>query len=304
MIFLLVLAVAFTLIVLYFFSVAFVRHNIGNPDDINDSINKPLLKYKEEICGGMDYIDNKSYEWVETVSYDGLTLKARYFDNKSKNTILLFHGYRSSAKRDFSCAVEMYTKLGLNILLCDQRSHGRSEGKYITFGVKESRDVITWLDFLEHKYSPEKVVLGGLSMGATTVLLACTQKLPEKVKAIVADCGFSSPVDIILKVGKQSFKINAKFLIPFLDIACKTFGKFSIKNVSTVEAIKNSNIPILFIHGKADGLVPFEMSETGYRSAPKGSRLFLVDEADHGLSYLVDKNAVKSTIEEFLRDKI
>lgn len=307
MIFLLVLlgiVIVFTLVVLYFFSLAFVKHNIGNIDDVNDSINKPLIKFKDEISGGMDYIESRQYEWVQTVSFDGLTLKARYFDNNSKNTVLLFHGYRSSALRDFSCAVEMYTKIGLNVLLCDQRSHGRSEGKYISFGVLESKDVLSWIEFATERYSPEKLVLGGLSMGATTVILACGYNLPESVKAVVADCGFSSPVDIILKVGKQSFKINASFFIPFLNLACKLIGKFSITEVDTVKALKKSKIPVLFIHGKGDGLVPYEMSLKGYENAPEGSRILIVEGADHGMSYLIDKDKVISQVDSFVKENL
>lgn len=300
----LVVVVLFILTVLYFFSVAFVKHNVGDVDNLDDSINKPLQKYKEQIKGGMDYINLKQFEWVNTVSFDGLTLAARYFDNKSSKTILLFHGYRSSALRDFSCAVKMYTDLGFNILLCDQRSHGRSEGKLITFGVKESRDVVSWVEYVQDRFEPESIVLDGLSMGATTVILACRFELPGNVKAVIADCGFTSPADIMKKVARQSFKINAGFFIPFLDIACRIFGKFSFKDISTVNVLKNSSIPVLFIHGIRDGFVPCEMSERGYNNAPKGSKILLVPDADHGLSFLVDENKVKTEVASFLNENL
>lgn len=285
---------------MYFFSVAFVKHDIGNVDDLNDKINKPLAKYKAQIQNGMDYINSKNPIWVETVSFDGLRLAARYFENKSDKTILLFHGYRSSALRDFSCAIKMYTELGFNILLCDQRSHGRSEGKLITFGIKESRDVISWVEYVNDVYEPEKIVIDGLSMGATTVILACRFPLSENVKAVIADCGFTSPSDIMKEVGKRSFKINAGFILPFLDFACRIIGKFSFLGISTVNVLKKSKLPVLFIHGEADGFVPCEMSKCGFESAPEGSEILLVPGADHGLSFLIDENSVKSALKKFL----
>ncbi len=294
------LIIIFAVVIYYFFSVAFVRLNVGNPDDLNDSINKPLEKFKDIIGQGLKYINDTPHEWVSTVSFDGLRLAARYFDNSSDKTVILFHGYRSSAARDFSCAIEMYTRFGFNILLCDQRSHGRSEGKLITFGVKESRDVLTWIDFVEKNFGTKKILLGGMSMGATTVLLSVKHNLPDSVKGIVADCGFTSPVAIIIRVAKKSMKINAKPFLPFLNLYCKIFGKFSIYGSNTAEVLKESDMPVIFVHGKADGFVPCEMSEEAYLSNKKNRYLVLVDNADHGLSYLIDKNLVESEINKFL----
>lgn len=290
----------FAAVVMYFFSVAFVKHNVGDVDNLDSDINKPLEGYKEKIKSGMDYIYNRESQWVSIISFDGLKLSARYFDNKADKTVILMHGYRSSSTRDFSCAVEMYTKMGLNVLLCDQRSHGRSEGKLITFGVKESKDVVSWAEFLTDRYPQNKIVLGGMSMGATSVLLSLKHNLPENVKAVVADCGFTSPVDIIKKVAKKSFKINATFFMPFLDFACRIIGGFSIMNESTVDAVKQSDIPIMLIHGENDGFVPCEMSRRAYETAGEKCELLTVKDADHGLSFLVDEKTVVSKITAFL----
>ena len=298
-----VLVLVFLIGMLYFFNLAFVRHNIGDIDDMENPVNKPLKEHKNEINECMEYVNNLPFSWVETISFDGLKLKARYFDNNSDKTIFLFHGYRASALRDFSCAVKMYRSLGFNILMCDQRSHGRSEGKLITFGVKESRDVLEWIDFVSAKYDPKKIVISGISMGATTVMLACGHNLPKTVKAVIADCGFSSPVDIIKKVAKRIIKINPDFLMPILNLECKIFGKFSLY-VSTTEVLKKSKIPVLFIHGKNDNLVPFEMSELSYGSAPEGSKLLLVENAGHGLSFMVDKQRVINEITEFFERNV
>lgn len=294
------LLLIFASVLYYFFSVAFVKLNVGNFEDLDDPVNKPLKKYKDIIQEGLDYINSRPHEWVYTVSFDGLRLAARYFDNSSDKTIILFHGYRSSASRDFSCAVEMYLRFGFNVLLCDQRSHGRSEGRLITFGVKEKYDALSWSEYIIAQYGTEKIILDGMSMGATTVLLACGLELPSEVKGVIADCGFTSPIAIIKKVAKQSMKINAAPFIPFLNIYCKIFGKFSLYGSDTAEVMKNSKMPVLFIHGKADGFVPCKMSEEAFCANKQGRRLVLVEGADHGLSYLIDKELVEKELSDFL----
>ena len=293
--------IIFLLVIYFFFSLAFVKRNIGNTDDLDDPINKPLQNYKSEIKEGIDFLENEPYKWIHTESLDGLNLAARYFDYRQDKTIILFHGYRSSAARDFSCAIKMYKELGFNILLCDQRSHGLSEGRLITFGIKESDDVKIWAELVAEKFRPKSIILSGMSMGATTVLLSLSKELPAKVKGVIADSGFTTAKEIILKVAKQYFKINAKPFMPLFNLYCKILGGFSLNTISTEEAVNNSVIPILFIHGKADSFVPYEMSVRAYKNANLKSRILLVENAEHGLSYLVDKTAVEEEVQNFIK---
>lgn len=288
----------------YFFNLAFVRKDNVMVDDLSNKNNRFLNPYFDILQKGMDYIENTEHKRYEIFSFDGLRLSARYYDRKSDKTIILFHGYRSSAKHDFSCAVKTYIDLGFNVLLVDQRSHGLSQGVLITFGVKESRDVLSWVEFLNAKFSPKQIVLSGLSMGATTVLLSLKYEMPQNVKCVVADCGFTSPEDIIKKVAKQSFKINADIFMPILDLMCKIFGKFSIRNVSTVDTVKNSKIPVLLIHGNKDNFVPCEMSKELYESSVDNTELILVDGADHGISFLVDTPLVLGKITQFFNKNL
>lgn len=301
LLFLILLLVA---LIFYFFALAFVRKNNTNPDDLNTKQNAFLKPYSELLAEGMQFVDNTEHKRYETVSFDGIKLSARYYNQNSDRTILLFHGYRSSAKHDFSCAVKMYYENGFNILLVDQRAHGLSEGKLITFGVKESRDVISWVEFLNAKFPVNQIVLSGLSMGATTVLLSLRFKMPENVKCVIADCGFDSPVEIIKKVAKQIFKIDATLVIPIMDFLCKILGNFSIQNVSTVDAVKNSKLPIMLIHGKNDNFVPCEMSQTTYQAAKDHAKLVLVDGADHGISFLVDPKRLINELTNFFNENL
>lgn len=288
-------------VVLYFFNLAFARKFSVSAADMDENLGKELKPYSDVMSEGYEFIKNQPHEWCHTTSFDGLKLAARYYDNNSTCTILLFHGYRSSAAHDFSCAVEMYYQMGFNILLVDQRAHGRSEGKYITFGVNESRDVLSWLEFLNNEFSPKQVIISGISMGATTVLLSLRFPLPKNVKGVIADCGFTSPVDIITKVGMDAYKINARPLIPFLNLACRTLGKFSITNISTLDAVKQTNLPIMFIHGEKDTFVPCEMSKSAFKNCGDNCRIFLSAEAGHGTSFLLDTEPLILELKSFLQ---
>jgi fermentation-respiration switch protein FrsA (DUF1100 family) len=137
-------------------------------------------------------------------------------------------------------------------------------------------------------------------MGATTVLLSLRLPLPQNVKGVIADCGFTSPAEIIAKVGKDSFKINAKPLIPFLNLACKLLGKFSITELSTVDTVKNTDLPIMFIHGEKDTFVPCEMTKTTFKNCKDNCRMFLSREAGHGTSFLLDTEPLINELKSFL----
>lgn len=291
-------------VTLYFFSIAFVRRNGGIQEDFQRAESKFLAPHKNEIIKGMEYIKSLKTKECAITSFDGLRLFGRFYEKENSiGTIILFHGYRSHAMRDFSCAVKMYRDLGLNVLLVDQRSHGRSEGKLITFGVKERYDVVSWVHYAIEKLGKnEPIFLEGMSMGATTVLLSSSLNLPQNVKGIIADSGFTSPVDIIKKVGRQNFNIDASAIIPIFDVYCKFFGNFKIRGISAVNAVKNTNIPILYFHGLKDNFVPCEMCCENYDATKSVKEIHLIEEADHGLGYFFDTQGIENTVKRFITD--
>ena len=262
----------------------------------------PLAKYKDVFKESLEYLDGLESERLYTKSFDGLRLAASYYNNNdSDTTILLFHGYRSDGRFDFACAVKYYIEMGLNVLVVDQRANGESEGKLITFGIKERRDAVTWTNFINEVYKPKNIFLSGVSMGATTVMMAANLDLPKNVRGIIADCGFTAAPDIIKKVALQAFKINATPILPVLNLMCKLFGNFSLYETTTIKALSESDIPIFFIHGKKDGFVPCEMTEESHKAARAEKYICLVEDADHGISFLVDTDNIQRRISEFVK---
>lgn len=293
---LIILVVLIIAALIWAFKTAFMRSDVR----LVSFESGPLAQYKNVFKESLEFIDGLKSERVYTISFDGLRLAGSYYNNNSDTTILLFHGYRSDGRFDFACAVKYYIEMGLNVLVVDQRANGESGGKLITFGIKERRDAVSWAEFINKKYAPQNVFLSGVSMGATTVMMAANLELPQNVKGIIADCGFTAAPDIIKKVALQAFKINATPILPFLNAMCKLFGDFSLYETTTVKALSESDIPIFFIHGKKDGFVPCEMTEISHNAARAEKYICLVEEADHGISFLVDTDNIQRQIAEFV----
>lgn len=255
----------------------------------------------EEIFAGTALMQDA--EDIFLPSYDGLRLHGQLLQQPSaKGTILLFHGYRSSWIIDFSIVLPYYYSLGYNLLAVDERAHGQSEGVYITFGVHERRDVVTWAQYAAMHFGPDHpLFLGGLSMGATTVLLASALELPLSVRGVIADCGFSSPDAIMKSVLHAHVKwLPAGPLLALMDVCTRAFAGFSIREASTLDAVSQTKLPILFLHGTADTFVPCSMSQVAYDACTSEKQLILVDGAKHGYSYLVDRPRVQAALADFL----
>ncbi len=303
---LLIVLLAIYLITIYFFNMSFVRDS-----DEKKTRDESYLRLRDDgmynidarVSEGRAYLETLSYEDVYIQSFDRLKLHAKFYQNgESKRTIVLVHGYKSFGEHNFACVFELYRSLGLNFLIVDQRSHGESEGKYITFGVKERQDICDWCKYLVSKDKDCEILLGGISMGCTTVLLAAAlPEIPSNVIGIIADCGYVTPRDEFAHVMKHDMRVPR---FPFLDVAdliARRRAQFGFSDVSTLDAVKVIDIPILFIHGEADTFVPFENTLKNYEaSVSQNKKLIIVPKAEHGLSYLVDEAGCRRSLTEFI----
>ena len=256
--------------------------------------------YHSTITSCVDQVLEVPYESVEVLSYDGLRLRGRYYHlTDGAPLILFFHGYRCSSLRDGN-GIFLYTrKLGYNVLLVDQRAHGNSEGKTITFGVKERFDCKKWVEYVVERFGIEqKVYLSGLSMGAATVLMASDVGLPENVIGILADCPYSSPKEILCTVMRK-LGFPAKPTYYLAKLSAKLIGRFDVEETSALEAVKRSQIPTLIIHGDADDFVPCSMSMDCQLAGEDHIELLLIKGAGHGMSHCVDTPSYEKTLLRF-----
>lgn len=265
-----------------------------DPEAVKKSAYEP---YVDVIPLAHAWILDHDAQNVYIQSHDDLKLHGWWIPvENAKGTMLMFHGYRSTYMVDFSAVLRIYHDAGYNILLADQRSHGLSEGKYITFGVKESRDVLSWVDWHKKTIGTIPVFLCGLSMGASTVMFAAGNPLPENVKGVTADCGFTSPYDILRHVAQKKIGAVAGLMMPMVNLFTRLFAGFDLKECSTEKALKQCAVPILMIHGLADDFVPCDMSRKGYDACGAEKELILVEGAGHGTSFLFDSTKVESAL--------
>lgn len=244
------------------------------------------------------------YEGIRAISFDGLQLFAKlYLTDENAPFEIMFHGYKSAAEKDFSGGVKIALNGGFNVLLVDQRAHGKSGGKALSFGVNERFDCLTWINYVLARFGADKkIFLYGMSMGAATVLMATELNLPENVIGVVTDCGYTSPAEIIKKVlNDRKFPIFPTYNL--IRLGGKLFGGFDIESASAKNALKNCKIPVLFIHGGDDRFVPCDMGRENFNAcAAQNKRLLIIDGAGHGISYFLDKTAYMKAISDFLSD--
>ena len=240
------------------------------------------------------------YEAVTVTSFDGLTLHGKFYEYAPGAPIeLMFHGYRGSAQRDLAGGVQRCFGVGRSALLVDQRCSGKSGGHVITFGIREHRDCLNWIDFMVDHFGPDvKIILTGISMGASTVLMAAGHPLPEQVKGVLADCGFSSAKAIICDVIRQ-LKLPIPLVYPFIRLGARIYGGFDPEEESAVEAIKKATVPVIFFHGETDAFVPAHMSQSNYDACASVKRLVMIPGAGHGLCYPVDPEGYLQALREF-----
>ena len=237
---------------------------------------------------------------VSIRSFDGLKLCGTYYEfQKGAPIDVLFHGYHGCAEQDLSGGVYRCQRLGHNVLIVDHRGAGKSEGHVVTFGINESRDALAWVQYVVENIDPNaKILLGGISMGAATVMMASAMELPKNVVGTVADCGYTSAKEIIKKVIRE-MHLPADLLYPFVRLGARLFGRFDPDENSPIVSMPNCRVPVIFFHGDTDAFVPQSMSEENFAACAAPKHLVITPGAGHGLCFPVDVDTYVREIETF-----
>lgn len=287
----------------YFFNIAINRRTLlfiedDSPNELSGPLPTPI------DVRGTNWVEDKGYETWTIKSEDGLFLKA-YFVKAKKDTgktVILAHGYSSQGKDMGSFAKFYNEKLGFNVLMPDDRGHGQSQGDYIGFGWLDRLDYLQWINkVVELVGEDARIVLHGVSMGGATVMMVSGEELPEQVKAIIEDCGYTSVHDQLKYQLKQLYNLPE---FPFLyatSIMTKIRAGYTFEEASAINQLKKNRLPILFIHGGEDTFVPTEMVYQLYEACPSEKELYIVENAGHAMSYTKDKKGYKQTVITFLK---
>ena len=245
-------------------------------------------------------VDAMEYEALTVTSCDGLTLRAKYYEFAPDSPVeILFHGYRGLAERDLCGAVQRCFSVGHSAILVDQRAGGRSDGHVITFGVRESEDALLWVEAVAQRFGAERaIVLAGVSMGATTVMLAAGKDLPQNVVGVLADCGYTTAPAIIKKVIRQ-MHLPADLLYPLVRLGALLYGGFDPNDADCPAALARATVPVILFHGEADDFVPCAMSRENYAACISPKRLVTTPGAGHGLCYPADEEGYIAAVRAF-----
>ncbi len=258
---------------------------------------------RETIVGLVAAARAIPFEEVAITSRDGKRLYARYYETRPGAPVqIMFHGYRSHPLLDFSGGLRFGLDCGFNVLLVDQRAHGKSEGRSLAFGVLERLDCLDWVKYTVGRCGEDvKIVLTGISMGASTVMMASDLDMPKNVKGIIADCGYTSAKEIMMKVmGEIGYPPRLAY--PFVKLGAILYGGFDPDSHTAPRSLANTDIPVLLIHGEGDTFVPCDMSRLNYSACNSKKTILTVPDAPHGLAFMENPEAYKSAVEKFLKE--
>ena len=260
-----------------------------NDENLNDA-----QKWLEEKS-------NYSDKYIE--SYDKLQLDSYVVNQNSNKWAIVVHGYGGSGKL-MSDKSKYFYDMGYNVLIPDLRGHGKSEGDYIGMGWKDRLDIISWINFIIKENPNAEIVLHGTSMGAATVLMTSGENLPSNVKAIVADCAYTSAWDEFSYQLETYLKVPSYYILNVTNMVTKLKAGYSLKEASALECVKKATVPILYIHGDKDKFVPYSMMDKLYDATNSPKEKLTIEGGEHANSDLVSPFLYWLTVEDFLNQYV
>ncbi|VDG20348.1 cell surface hydrolase, membrane-bound (putative) [Lactobacillus plantarum JDM1] [Lactiplantibacillus mudanjiangensis] len=241
-------------------------------------------------------------DWTLNPDDQANRLVAKYVPAKaaSHRTVIISHGYKGDGETMANYAY-MFHNMGYNVLLPDDRGHGKSAGKYISFGWQDRRDYLEWINQVIKQNGPQtEIVLFGVSMGGATVEMMSGEDLPAQVKAIIADCGYTSIEEELAYLLKEQFHLPKYPFVPIVSFINRHRMGYFLSDVSSVEQLRHNKLPIFFIHGEKDIYVPSWMLKKNYRAAKGPKMMWQVPNATHAESFWIDPAAYEKHVSAFL----
>jgi len=237
------------------------------------------------------------------IENEGLKLAGEFFDFGFDRTVIILAGRGEACSYGYYFA-QPYQDLGYNVLVVDNRSTGESDGVYNCVGMKEYRDIIAWMRFLEKETATKRILLHGICIGSATGLYVMTSKdCPESAMGLIAEgmyCDF-----------QESFKnhmieIN-KPVFPVLQEAMSLIFLHSghhPKRFCPNRIIKKMDKPILMLYGRQDQYSKPDKSVILYKNCPSPTKkLVWFDEGDHSHLRIMAPEEYDRQIAVFLEEQ-
>lgn len=253
-------------------------------------------------------IKNQSNETVMIQAFDNTKLIGHYYEReKGAPLIVFFHGLWGHSYLDGVPIYRITQKHNWNLLLCDLRAQGDSEGEFSTLGVLEKYDCLDWVEWAQNRFGDKNpIFLMGVSMGASIVMMSSDLELPDSVYGIIDDCGFTSTLDVIKQNNnKKISKYIPKNLLPtMLKVGTKIWGSFDLSDADACKALAHTDIPLLIIHGDEDMKAPLSMAYKLYDSCNGEKQLYIVHGADHSENYRKDPGGYEKIVTKFIEERL
>lgn len=296
--FALILVILFVLAVIGF-NTAFSRDD-PHPFDQIDLKGTKYEGFEDLILPAFQYMRPIQYEncWIE--SFDGLKLHAKYYKGKTDKLVLMVHGYHADPLNNFAIVGRRFLEDGYSLLMIDQRAHSISEGKWTTFGVHESKDVLRWMEYIDSTIKPSMMIAYGVSLGCATLELASSSKMPESLKCLILDCGYASPLDQMKKSFAKKLGLLGEVVVQmFFPIVCPMIGRFNILKKCYKE-LEKASVPCFFIHGGRDSMVPLEEGEKSYNHCNARKEKAFFPDSEHNSCFMMHEDEIVSKLNAFL----
>lgn len=241
------------------------------------------------------------HENLQITSHDGLKLKALYYPGQSEMTVIWVHGYTSHAERESAFPGLFYHAMGYNVLIPYLRAHGASEGRYISLGALEHRDMLKWVEWVNERHPNGSIVIHGLSMGGG-IVLDLTVKEMKNVKCMIADAPSMRIEDIFRNVAGGVFKKDAeKVYSHVISRFRKEFG-VNAADFDRMETVKNCRYPLLVSAGSNENMD--EILASIQEQNPMDTTVLILPGCSHGNGMYKQTELYQIAIKAFLNEHL
>ena len=269
------------------FGVGFYGLIVNPKNRLDGKSEDEYTEYEKAVVSAAKVLRAMPNEKVEVVTRDGLTLRGNFIraEGDSKITILCLHGYTSNGYAEFSEKAQDYLKNGWNVMLVNHRNHGPSDGKYVGFATLDRYDALEWLKAIETLVPGGDIFIAGVSMGGATAMQTANLDLSQSVKGIIEDCGFTTCREEFLWRARTVVKNTPKWALEGIGLYMKVFAGYGLDDSSSLVSCKEAKVPMMFIHGNADEVVPVEMAYECYEACTTEKELVIVEGCAHARAH-------------------
>src|SRR5215216_4059054 len=247
------------------------------------------------------------FEDIGISSFDGTRLYGWWIESAvDAPTIVVLHGVKKN-RTDVLRASLVLRRAGFNVLVFDGRGHGNSEGRYVTYGFYERRDVEVAIEWLvaEKKIDRNYVGIAGESMGAAIALQVAAHN--PWIRAVWADSPFASLRRVAEEFVRRVTRLPGAVLNPVLWTTLQVAnyrGKFDVKTVDPLALAAQIKCPVFLVHGTADQLISTAHSENIYEALGGKKEIWFVEGARHARSVRYAKREYSERLTRFFTENL